>query len=423
MLSEVAMNSSECSDMAEGLCRMGCAIINSGGEIYRAEDTMKRIAAAYNVSAEVFVVPNCVIVKIKDDEGRPITSVQRSKMDKVNITYLENLNNLSRRICADPSSVKPEQLIKEIKKTLSDSPSYSLILILLGYGLGAFCYCIYCSGGVLDSVFAAIAAAACGITNIAMSRLKMNFFVNLIVSSCVLGLVVYGLHMLGLPLYIRAIMSGSIMILVPGLAFTSFMTSMLSDDISSGLAIFAKTILTAVGLAIGSGAAYSFLSNFSFNPSPYGQPVHYHVIVLFIVTFLSCLGFIPTFNVRGRAGILLSCLGGTLAYAVFLGVRTMGCGEYFSYFIASIAVSFYSQICARTRHFPVTSYLVISYLPLVPGLRIYEAMSYYINNDIPAMAYAVFETIAISSCIAIGTLLVSTFFKIITDIKTGKITR
>mgnify|MGYP000247453766 FL=1 len=63
---------------------------------------------------------------------------------------------------------------------------------------------------------------------------------------------------------------------------------------------------------------------------------------------------------------------------------------------------------ARVRKYPITAYLVVSFFPLVPGSYIYYAMYYAIQGQRQLFLESGIQALGLASCLAIGTLLVST---------------
>ncbi len=106
--------------------------------------------------------------------------------------------------------------------------------------------------------------------------------------------------------------------------------------------------------------------------------------------------------------MLLCGLGGALGWGTYLAVQGLGGSVYMCNLVASVAVSIYAEIMARVRKCPATSYLVISFFPLVPGLIIYRAMDYSIQGNTQLFLETFIRTFGIAGCIALGSLLVST---------------
>ena len=79
---------------------LGCRLMSSGAEIYRVEESVRRLLQAYGLeSPEVFAIPNCVIVSITTPEGHPITRMRRIGAHGTDIELLERCNDLCRRLC------------------------------------------------------------------------------------------------------------------------------------------------------------------------------------------------------------------------------------------------------------------------------------------------------------------------------------
>lgn len=121
--------------------------------------------------------------------------------------------------------------------------------------------------------------------------------------------------------------------------------------------------------------------------------------------FLACLGFCAMLNVR--TGSLICCAGGALGWLVYLLASLADGNDLICYFLAAMAISAYSEIMARIRKYPVTSYLIISFLPLVPGAGIYNTMEYALLGDTEMFLEQGLHTLGIAVCLAVGVLVVS----------------
>lgn len=397
--------------LLEGCAEMGFRLLRCGAEIHRVEDTVHRLLAAYGVTGEVFAIPNCLIVSITGSDGRVLTRMRRAEVQGTDIQALEAYNALSRRLCARPPADTGEILAQTAQVTSGLSP-YPIRVQLMGCFLGAFFFSMFFSGGWLEALVGGVAGLLAGGCSLLLGRTRSNFFINTIVAGFVLAFAAYGLFVLGLPINIEPVIVGAIMVLVPGLVFTNFMSDLLTGDIVAGLCTFARAVLTAGAIALGTGAAFALFQRFADIPVGASPPVVYSAPLACLLAFLACLGFCFTFNIRG-VGMLLCCLGGALGWAVCLLVQNGGGSVYVSSFAASVTVAVYAEAMARIRRCPATSYLVVSYFPLVPGYTIYQAMDYSIRGNTDLFLETFARTFGIAGCIALGTLLVSTALRII----------
>lgn len=396
--------------LLEGVCEMGYQLLGCGAEIPRVEDTVRRIALAYGVSAEVFAIPNCLIVSIVDKNGEQLTRMRQAKFRSIDILRLEAYNALSRRLCANPPEDTGE-VLRQVNAVTERMSPYPAWLQLIGYFIGASFFALFFSGGLMDALLAGLAGVVGGACALWLGTTRSNFFINTAVSGFVLALTAYGGSLLGLPVNLGPTMAGAIMVLVPGLVFTNFMSDLLTGDVMAGLSSFARAVLTAGAIALGTGSAVALLRFFtavSMDPGVVFMP---YPLLACPVAFIACLGFCLPFNIRG-IGMLLCCLGGAVGWLFYLLMQNAGANVYLSTFVASVVVSIYSESMARLRKCPTTSYLVVSYFPLVPGFTIYTAMTYGIAGDIDLFLATFLRTFGIAACIAMGTLMVSTALRI-----------
>lgn len=397
--------------LLEGCAEMGCRLLNCGAEIHRVEDTVRRLLGAYDIQGEVFAIPNCLIISITDRDGHTLTRMRRAEVYGTDIQALEAYNALSRQLCADPPQDTGEILSRMSQITSRLSP-YPIRIQLMGYFLGAFFFSMFFSGGWLEALVGGVVGLLAGGCALLLGRTRSNFFINTMVAGFVLAFAAYGLFVLGVPINIESVIVGAIMVLVPGLVFTNFMSDLLTGDIVAGLSTFARAVLTAGAIALGTGAAIALFQRFGEIPVGVTPPVVYSAPLACLLAFMACLGFCLPFNIRGM-GMLLCCLGGALGWAAYLAVQHGGGSVYISSFVASITVAIYAETMARIRKCPATSYLVVSYFPLVPGYTIYQAMDYSIRGNTDLFLETFTRTFGIAGCIALGTLLVSTALRII----------
>lgn len=398
--------------LLEGCCEVGCRLLGCGAEIYRVEDTVRRLLAAYGITGEVFAIPNCLIVSISDSTGHIYTRMRRSNVSGTDIEDLERYNALSRRLCADPPA-DPGELLAQARQISESSRRYPPALQLAGYFIGAFFFTYFFSGAFADAVVGGLAGLFSGMVVVGLNRLRSNFFITTMAASFVLGFVAYGLLTVGIPVNIEVVIAGSIMVLVPGLVFTNFMSDLLTGDIVAGLSTFTRAVLSATAIALGTGIAVAICRNLWFIPAGTDAVILYPAPVYCLFAALGCYGFCFLYNVQGL-GALLCCLGGGLGWLVYMFTQPIfGGNAYLSSLAAAIAVAAYAEIMARIRKCPATGYLVVSFFPLVPGLTIYQAMAYGISGDTQLFLERFIRTFGISGCLAIGALLVTTALRIL----------
>lgn len=76
-----------------------------------------------------------------------------------------------------------------------------------------------------------------------------------------------------------------------------------------------------------------------------------------------------------------------------------------------MAVALYSEILARIYKAPVTMFLIVGILPLVPGAGIYYTMEYCVSGNQIAFGQSLVHTLAVAGALALGIVLISSLFR------------
>ena len=122
--------------------------------------------------------------------------------------------------------------------------------------------------------------------------------------------------------------------------------------------------------------------------------------------FVASVAFGLVYNIHG-AGILICGLGGALGWLVYLAVQMLPAGDMLAAFTAAAAIAVFSECMARLRRCPVTGYLQVALLPLVPGSGIYYAMRYYVDGEDELFLSTLLNTFGMAASLAVGAMLAS----------------
>ena len=383
----------------------------SGAETFRIEETMRRIIGAYGIECQAFAIPNCVMVSLEAANGKPLMVMKRVGFHGNDLGAVEKLNALSRRICAETPA--PEVAAQWLKETLAGRRSYSVAAYYLGNFLGAAGFCPVFGGTMRDSLWAGLMGLIIGFVTRQMDRWETNPFFSTITAAFLMAGPAYllaGFHLLD---YVDAVIIGSLMILVPGLLITNSMRDIIYGDTNSGINRIVQVLLSALAIAMGTAAAWQVTSGVYGITASAGS-ASYPAWAQAIMIFVACTGFFILFNVHGW-GSFLCAFGGVVTWMAYLLLRELGVGIYGMNFFASVIAAIYSEAMARSRKYPVTSYLVISSIPLLPGAGIYYTMSFGLEGNMQAALQKGLETAGIAGSIAVAILLVSTVFRLVTS--------
>ncbi len=383
----------------------------SGAETFRIEETMRRIIGAYGIECQAFAIPNCVMVSLEAANGKPLMVMKRVGFHGNDLESVEKLNALSRRICAE--TPPPEVAAQWLKETLAGRRSYSVPIYYLGNFLAAAGFCPVFGGTLRDSLFAGLMGLIIGLVTRRMDKWETNPFFSTIAAAFAMAVPAYlaaGFHLID---YVDAVIIGSLMILVPGLLITNSMRDIIYGDTNSGINRIVQVLLSALAIAMGTAAAWQVTSGVYGITASAGS-ASYPAWAQAIMIFIACTGFFILFNVHDW-GSFLCAVGGVVTWMAYLLLRELGVGIYGMNFFASVIAAIYSEAMARSRKYPVTSYLVISSIPLLPGAGIYYTMSFGLEGNMQAALQKGLETAGIAGSIAVAILLVSTVFRLVTS--------
>ena len=387
---------------------LGYELAMAGAETFRVEESIVRIMAAYGVEADVFAIPNYLVVSITDENGTPITKMRRIGAHGNNLDAVEKFSNLSRAVCnrkPDPSEgLKWFRHVKE--ERLETHP---LPVQYAGYFLGAAGHALFFGGSVLDFFCSGLCGILVGFVSSLLSRWKANTFFSTIASAFCMALLTYAMGAIGLPINPDAVNIGALMILVPGLLFTNAMRDIIYGDINSGVNRCVQVVLIAMAIALGTASAWQLSCNLWGTPAA-AASIAYPFLSQCLFAFLGCAGFVILFNIHGK-GSLLCALGGALTWAVYLIAQRLSGSDLVAYFWAALFSSVYSEAMARIRKYPAISYLVISIFPIIPGAGAYYTMNYAVQGQTDLFAARGLFTAAIAGVMAVGILLGSTVFR------------
>ena len=231
---------------------MGKRILTCGGEVHRAEETIRRICTAYGaVTVNVNAILSMIILTA-DFENEEKTSFCRVSIGVNNLGRLAKLNGLSRRICAiKPSKEEFLALLDEAERT----SSVGVIKQIVGAALISLGFAWYFGGSLLDAALSALIALPMWLVLTLLSRANMNAIVAKFIVCFMGGVGALLIGRTGINCNLNMIMIGDIMNVVPGVVLTNSLRDLFGGDIMSGLFRLCTALLDAVAIACGYAVA------------------------------------------------------------------------------------------------------------------------------------------------------------------------
>ena len=387
---------------------LGYELAMCGAETFRVEETINLVLQAYEIEAEVFVIPNCMHISIEPVIGRPVTRMRRIGYHGNDLEGVEIFTGLSRAVCnRRPDPETAQKWLAEVKQKRR---TYSLPWYLAGDFLGAAGFCVFFGGTLTDALCSGVCGILVGLVLKWMDRLKANQFFSTITAAFLMSALAYALGALHLTANPDAVIIGALMILVPGLLFTNAMRDIIYGDTNSGINRIVQVLLIACAIALGTASAWSMTT--SLLGAPVSNPDLVHPWFLMVIaTLVGCAGFTILFNIHGK-GSLLCILGGVFTWAIYEVMAHVCESELMGFFWGAVFASLYAEIMARIRKYPAISYLVVSIFPLIPGAGVYYTMNYAVQGNMTMFAEKGASTAATAGLMAVGILLVSTIFRL-----------
>lgn len=235
---------------------LGFRLSMAGAEVDRVEESMQRFLRAYGVeSGEVFAITNCVMVSLTDEAGRSSTRIRQVPAHGTDLTRLMAYNALSREVASTAPAL--EEVQRQMEELAGLPKGYPVPVQILGSAVGAGAYALFFGGSLWDAVAAGLCGAVVGLCNLALDYLETNQFIRTIVGGAVSALCALLLVGLGVGKSVDAVITGALMLLVPGLIFTNAMRNILTGNLISGPNLVLQALLIATAIALGTGFVLS----------------------------------------------------------------------------------------------------------------------------------------------------------------------
>lgn len=371
----------------------GHILLENGAEIYRVEETIDRICGYYGVNSEnAFVLSNGIFLTAGSARESFFAKVQHIPVSGTHLNKVAAVNQLSREIVEGRHTIQDAYRILEEIRTM---PGKKRWMQTLASGVGSAAFCIFFGGTFGDSL-AAFAAGICLYLYVLwLSVPHLSKIVGNIGGGALVTVVCCLLYLMGVGENLNFMMIGTIMPLVPGVAFTSSIRDVADGDYISGSVRMLDALLVFFCIAIGVGIGFSLISLVP------GSGTLQEMGQLAEGSGSGAMGDIEMFGQLAKE--ILSAVVGTVSFSVLFGVPR----EYYPYcgfiggagwlvyclaelflpgsgpcFVATAVVILLSRTAAVVKHCPVTIFLIAGIFPLVPGAGVYWTVYHIVMEEL-----------------------------------------
>lgn len=236
--------------------RAGNILLESGAEIYRVEETIRRIAKHYGMEeSSPFIMSSGIFLTAENRQGQIYAHVKHIPLNAVRLHKVAMVNQLSREIEEGHYTVtEARERLEQIDKTEGKRD----ITRLSASGLGAGCFCYVVGGSIADSLAAFIVGFLLYFFILWLEKrekVTSKIVVNIVGGflATVLSTILYRL---GMGASLDFITIGSIMPLLPGVSFVAAIRDLADGDYIAGIVRMVDALLVTFGIAMGVGLVY-----------------------------------------------------------------------------------------------------------------------------------------------------------------------
>ena len=231
---------------------VGKLILQSGGEIYRVEETIYIICKSFNIEeVNVFASPTVVIVSLYIDESIH-TVVKRIEDRGIDLNKVHKINSLSRKIFIERPSL--DICEKEFNEIIKED-YYPFYKTLLFAGIATSTFTILFGGNLREFLCSFLIGIITKLASNLLNKTSLNqFFINSLCGFIIAVSSVVFLHCSFIT-EIDKVIAGSIMLLVPGLSLTNAIRDTLEGQLVSGLTKAFEALFIGVSTAVGTFSA------------------------------------------------------------------------------------------------------------------------------------------------------------------------
>ena len=233
---------------------MGETLLLNGAEISRVQTTMELVSKAYHKDdIDVYAISNGIFVTLRHDDKTRCTHIKHVPLATPNLGRVSQINALSRKIVEQ--ALPLEDAMHELDSILQTS-TFPLWLQMIACAIGSSCFCYLFGGSIFDFFAAAPVGILLCLAQFSMGKARLSKMIQTILGSALVTL--SGALIASFLPYLNMdrIIIGGLIILVPGVPFTTSIRDFFNGDYLSGTIRLIDALLVALCMAIGVGAVY-----------------------------------------------------------------------------------------------------------------------------------------------------------------------
>ena len=229
---------------------IGEILLQSGAEIFRVEDTMRRTCRHFGVDeCSLFVLGNGIFTSWDAHHSRTFAKVRHIPMKGARLDKVVAINQLSREI-SEGKYVNIDDVERRVQE-IKSMPALPNWAMYLASAVASSSFCALFGGSIPDVISAFIAGLLVYIFVLQLGAPHISKMFTNICGGAISTAVCLIAHHMGLGENLGPMISGAILPLVPGVAFTNGIRDIGDGDYLSGTVRLLDAMWTFLCIAIG----------------------------------------------------------------------------------------------------------------------------------------------------------------------------
>jgi len=246
------MSEITCEEMLDIVLKAGSLILENGGETYRTEQSIIKIATALGAeSASAFVTPTVIMFSYTDSNKHYHSAIRRITNRTVNLKKVSQVNDLVRRLVKRGKSSNPRQIANLLDR-IQKAPLYPKLLVVIFAAFSSFFFACMFGGSMKEALCALCIGFLLRGMLISLEKLPISsFFVSLLSGGLISILAELCFSLKWIPSS-EIVLISVLMQVVPGLAIVNSIRDIIAGDLVSGAARLLDAFMIAAGISVGS---------------------------------------------------------------------------------------------------------------------------------------------------------------------------
>ncbi len=242
-------------EVMEVAMEAGHILLENGAEIFRVEETMNRICRHYGgTSGNAVFLSNGIFATCGNVAEETFARVQHIPVSGSHLDRVAAVNQLSREIEEGRYTIEEVRKQLELIRTM---PGKSRRMLILASGMGSCGFCYLYGGNLWDCGAAFLAGMILYVYVLYVSQPHLSKLMSALSGGAVATVSCMLLYALGMGHHLDLMIIGSIIPLVPGVAFTNAIRDITDENYIAGSVRMLDALLVFFCIAMGVGLVFT----------------------------------------------------------------------------------------------------------------------------------------------------------------------